>query len=46
MSPDERDAMGVRGRKFVLEHHVYDVLAQSYMDVIADAVRRRKSRGI
>lgn len=46
MSADERDAMGVRGRKFVLEHHVYDVLAQSYMDVIADAVRRRKSRGI
>ncbi len=35
MSPAERDAMGARGRAYVLEHHLYGVLAQRFLDAVA-----------
>jgi glycosyltransferase involved in cell wall biosynthesis len=34
-SPEERAAMGARGRAFVLAHHSYAVLAQRFIDAVA-----------
>ncbi len=38
--PRERDAMGARGRAFVLAHHAYPALAERFIDAIAAARRR------
>jgi glycosyltransferase involved in cell wall biosynthesis len=37
LSPDERHAMGARGRAFVLAHHTYPVLAQRFIDAVSRA---------
>ncbi len=34
-TPDERAAMGARGRAFVIAHHSYRVLAQRFIDAVA-----------
>ncbi len=34
MHPDERAAMGERGRRFVLENHDYRVLAKNFLEAI------------
>ena len=34
LSPDERRAMGARGRAFVLAHHTYPVLARRFIDAL------------
>lgn len=34
MSPDDRDAMGKRGKTFILEKQVYPVLARQFIDVM------------
>jgi glycosyltransferase involved in cell wall biosynthesis len=39
VSQGEREAMGSRGRDFVLQHHAYPVLARRFLDAVA-AVRR------
>lgn len=39
-TPDERAAMGARGRAFVLAHHTYPVLAQRFIDAVAAAPGR------
>jgi glycosyltransferase involved in cell wall biosynthesis len=36
-SPTERDAMGARGRAFVVAHHSYRVLAQRFIDAVEAA---------
>ena len=36
-SPAERDAMGARGRAFVVAHHSYRVLAQRFIDAVEAA---------
>ena len=36
-SPEERAAMGARGRAFVLAHHTYAVLAQRFIDAVSGA---------
>lgn len=43
MSPAEREAMGRRGREYVLANHDYRVLAQRFLDILKDAVERRRS---
>jgi glycosyltransferase involved in cell wall biosynthesis len=43
MSRTERDSMGGRGREYALKHHVYDILADQFLEVISDA-RRRSAR--
>ncbi len=35
LDPAEREAMGRRGREFVLQHHTYPVLAQRFVDAVA-----------
>ena len=35
VSPDERRAMGERGRAFVLAHHTYPVLARRFLEALA-----------
>ena len=34
-TPDERAAMGARGREFVVAHHSYRVLAQRFIDAVS-----------
>jgi glycosyltransferase involved in cell wall biosynthesis len=34
LTPDERAAMGARGRAFVMAHHSYRVLAQRFIDAV------------
>lgn len=43
MSPAEREAMGRRGREYVLANHDYRVLARRFLDILKDAVERRRS---
>ncbi len=31
---DARDAMGARGRRFILEHHTYDVLSRRFLEAL------------
>lgn len=35
MDPQERAAMGLRGKEFVLQHHDYRVLAQQFLSIMA-----------
>ncbi len=35
MPAAERQAMGERGRRFVMAHHIYSVLAQRFLDAVA-----------
>jgi spore maturation protein CgeB len=35
LPPQERRAMGERGRAFVLAHHTYPVLAQRFVEAMA-----------
>ncbi len=35
-SATEREAMGARGRSFILEHHTYDVLSRRFLEALAD----------
>jgi hypothetical protein len=32
LSPAEREAMGTRGKDYVLKHHDYSVLARRFLD--------------
>jgi len=43
MSVEDRNTMGIRGRAYVMKHHTYDVLADTFLEVIVDA-RLRKAR--
>jgi hypothetical protein len=43
--PDEAQAMGVAGRRFVVEHYSRRSLAASYMRVLEEAVREYRGRG-
>jgi glycosyltransferase involved in cell wall biosynthesis len=38
LSRRQREQMGIRGRAYVLERHSYQVLAQSFAEVLAEAV--------
>jgi glycosyltransferase involved in cell wall biosynthesis len=38
--PEERAAMGARGRAFVLAHHTYALLAQRFIDAVSGAPAR------
>ncbi len=34
ISPEEREAMGLRGKEYVLSHHDYRILAKKFLDII------------
>ena len=39
MSADERDAAGMAGREWLLEHQSYETLARDYLQKIEDCTR-------
>lgn len=40
MKPEERTAMGLKGREYVLKHHDYRVLARRFLDIIDMPITR------